>query len=322
MSNFLCKERIVNEIKATTPILIPSFSSKGIRDFSEIFYNLKDYLSDVTLFSSYDLYHKLIDSKQIYETELLFIDSGGYEAAIEPDLSEVYGMAHKPLEWNEEYYLKQIECIEPMTEIVLVNYDYMGLPLIEQINKASTIFNKFTSFASDFLIKAENGEGKINVESVISNINKLSSFSILGFTEKELGFSVIERCKNIYKIRKALDDKGLNQPIHIFGCLDPLNIIVYFLCGADIFDGLSWLRYGFKDNIPVYFNSYAITSGKWNLRTEDLKMSIYLDNIKTLNKLKHSMKLFTKVKDLSVFELDEMTQIEITKMIDLVKEEM
>jgi len=321
MSNYLCKERLVNGIEATTPILIPSFSSKGIRHFAEIFYNLKDYLSEATLFSSYDLYYNLIDGKQIYETEILFIDSGGYEAGIEPDLSEVYDFPHKPLDWNEEFYFKQIACIEPMTDIVLINYDYMGLPVIEQINKANSIFSKFPLFSSDFLIKPESREGKINIESVINNVSKLSSFSILGFTEKELGYSVYERCQNICKIRNALDDIGLNQPIHIFGCLDPLNIIVYFLCGADIFDGLSWLRYGFKDNNPVYFNSLAISSGKWNLRTDELKLISYLENIKTLNNLKHKMKLFTQENDLSVFELDETTEREITKIIDLVKVE-
>ncbi|WNS73675.1 hypothetical protein RRV45_12175 [Bacillus sp. DTU_2020_1000418_1_SI_GHA_SEK_038] len=318
MSNYLCKERLVKGIEVTTPILIPSFSSKGIRQFAEIFYNLKDYLSDATLFSSYDLYYNLIDGKQIYETEILFIDSGGYEAGIEPDLSEIYDFPHKPLDWNEEIYFKQIACIEPMTDIVLINYDYMGLPVFEQINKANSIFSKFPLFSSDFLIKPENGEGKINIESVINNVSRLSSFSILGFTEKELGYSVYERCRNICKIRNTLNDKGLKQPIHIFGCLDPLNIIVYFLCGADIFDGLSWLRYGFKDNNPVYFNSFAISSGNWSLRTDELKLISYLENIKTLNNLKHKMKLFTQENDLSVFELDKTTEREITKIIDLV----
>lgn len=321
MSNFPCKVREINGIEAKTPILVPSFSSKGINRFDEIFYNLKDYLSEAALFSSYDLYYKLIDGNQIYGTELLFIDSGGYEATVEPDFSEVYHFIQKPLDWKEEFYFEQIESIEPLTDIILINYDYAGLPVKEQIDKANYIFSKFPMFESDFLIKPKYGEGKIDIESVINNVSRLNSFSVLGFTEKELGYSLYERCMNIYKLRTAFDDNDLNLPIHIFGCLDPLNIIIYFLCGADIFDGLSWLRYGFKGNNPVYFNSFAISSGKWCLRNDELKLLTYLENIKSLNNLKQKMQLFVKERDLSVFEMDERTEREIVKIMDLVREE-
>ncbi len=48
--------------------------------------------------------------------------------------------------------------------------------------------------------------------------------------------------QNIAKLRKALDKAGLNIPLHVFGSLDTVTTPLYFLAGADIFDGLTWLR--------------------------------------------------------------------------------
>ena len=40
--------------------------------------------------------------------------------------------------------------------------------------------------------------------------------------------------------------------MHIFGSLDPVCTPLYFLAGADIFDGLSWIRFSYRDDIAVY----------------------------------------------------------------------
>lgn len=317
----LCEERVISIIETSTPVLIPSFSSKGIKQFDKIFYSLKDYLSEVTLFSAYDLYYKLVDKELIYETDMLFIDSGGYEASIEPDLSEIFGFGHNPNDWKEELYLNQIDNLEEISNIVLINYDYPKIPFSEQVNRAKSIFTKYPSFASDFLIKPDTISGIFDMEKLLEDLPLCSNFSVIGFTEKELGLSVFERCRNIYKIRKRLNQIGLNKPIHIFGCLDPLNIITYFLCGADIFDGLSWLRYGFQSNRPIYINSYAISSGKWMYTNDEVRILTYLENIKILNALKHKMKLYIKEKDLSVFELDQQTETEIFNLMEIIKEE-
>lgn len=317
----LCEERVVSIIETHTPILIPSFSSKGINQFDKIFNSLKDYLSEVTLLSAYDLYYKLIDIKHIYETDILFIDSGGYEASLEPDLSEIFGFEHKPRDWTEEFYIDQINCLENITNIVLVNYDYPSIPFSEQVTRAKSIFAKYPLCASDFLVKPDTISGVFNIEELLKSLTLVSEFSIIGFTEKELGLSVYERCKNIYKIRKRLDQLGLDKPIHIFGCLDPLNIIIYFLCGADLFDGLSWLRYGFQNNQPTYFNSFAISSGKWTYTNDQIKLMTYLENINILNNLKHKMKRFIKEKDLAIFELERQTEREIINIISSINKE-
>ena len=51
--------------------------------------------------------------------------------------------------------------------------------------------------------------------------------------------------KNIAQIRRALDGVGLDTPLHVFGSLDTVTTPMYFMAGADIFDGLTWLRFAF-----------------------------------------------------------------------------
>src|SRR5690606_15759698 len=111
--------------------------------------------------------------------------------------------------------------------------------------------------ASCFLCKPSKTSTYIDVQTLINKVTNLENFDVIAFTEKELGGSLIKKCENVIKIRQALISKGLNKPIHIFGCLDPLAIIIFFLCGADIFDGTNWLKFTFYDNLAIYTNNYA-----------------------------------------------------------------
>lgn len=86
-------------------------------------------------------------------------------------------------------------------------------------------------------------------------------FHALGVTEKELGGNFKERMINIARIRKALNGVGLeNMPIHIFGSLDTVSTPLYFVAGADIFDGLTWLRFAYYKGMTIYRQNYARSS--------------------------------------------------------------
>jgi hypothetical protein len=310
----VCRKRKINIIDTSTPLLVPSFSSKGFKDIKNLYIYMKEYMSEVSLISAYDLYYDFINSKQIYETEVIFIDSGGYERDQEHDLSDVYGAKYLPNQWNSKLHQEVINEIEPLADIVIVNFDFVKrYPIIEQIEKASFLFDRFPNFASNFLVKPETGE-QINIENYCSNIKLLSNFSILGFTEKELGQSVLERCTNIYKIRLALNSANLNTPIHIFGCIDPLNILVYYLCGADIFDGLSWLRFSFQNNIPRYINHNAIATGKWSLTNDEIRVLTYYENLEILKSLKMQMNDFTNNYNLDYLFEDKSLRDQVEKL--------
>jgi hypothetical protein len=83
-------------------------------------------------------------------------------------------------------------------------------------------------------------------------VPRFSEFDVIGITETELGNTLLDRMANIARVRTAMDTEGVYKPLHIFGSLDPVCTPLYFLAGADIFDGLTWLRFSFMEDIAVY----------------------------------------------------------------------
>jgi len=63
---------------------------------------------------------------------------------------------------------------------------------------------------------------------------------IVAIPERELGFSVFERSQTIKKIRNELNKTKKPIPIHILGTGNPISILIYTLCGADMYDALDW----------------------------------------------------------------------------------
>lgn len=268
---------------------------------------MKGNLTLASLVSAYDLYYDYINPLEIYESDILFVDSGGYERDQEHDLSNVYSGKYTPEKWTEEMHLEEIKKVDLLGNIVLVNYDHeKKFALSEQVERAEKFFGLFPDFLSDFLCKPTNGSHSfIDISDFCNNIHLMSSFSIIGFTEKELGNSILERCTNIYKIRFELEKENIQTPIHIFGCLDPLNILAYYMCGADIFDGLSWLRYSFENNIPSYLNSSAISSGKWDKEDSEVRALTFSENLQLLVGLTDKMNQFSEEYDWSTLGLEE-----------------
>jgi tRNA-guanine family transglycosylase len=74
------------------------------------------------------------------------------------------------------------------------------------------------------------------VRGVVEGINP----QIIGIAERELGATLLERARCIKKIRNELDKINRNIPIHLLGTGNPISILVYSLCGADLFDSFDW----------------------------------------------------------------------------------
>jgi hypothetical protein len=110
----------------------------------------------------------------------------------------------------------------------------------------------------EILLKPETeAQTLLRVESIIANIHGFAGFNAIGVTEKEIGNSVLSRMQNIAKLRLALDKAGIDVPIHVFGSLDTVTTPLYFLAGADIFDGLTWLRFAFHQGQTLYKQNYG-----------------------------------------------------------------
>jgi hypothetical protein len=111
--------------------------------------------------------------------------------------------------------------------------------------------------------------------------------------------------KTLSKSGPIIYESGVQIPLHIFGCLDPLTIILYFLCGADIFDGLAWLKYTFFNNLALYYNNHSLINAQWNNTYENIHMHNAIKNLNTLNTLTSHLNHYRRTKDFESLQLDD-----------------
>lgn len=283
-----------------TPILVPSFSSKGFPDVADIFDQVRDEITECSLLSAYCLtYCEALRNGNIYASDLLFIDSGGYECK---ELLEADGEAYRSTlianTWNPDHYSRALRELTPMSQLVIVTYDDNEYPpLSEQISRADKLLETYNNYAIDFLLKPEHLGDTINVSEVGRSISSITRFSILGIVEQELGASLLDRCRTVLHLRMLLMQEGCDIPIHIFGSLDPLRSVLYFLCGADVFDGLAWLRYSFRSGLGRYMAQAALIDKHLTRRTDQVTTIFRMENLDFFRKLEGNMQRFASTHD-------------------------
>lgn len=301
-------------IEISTPLLVPSYSSKGfsIHDGKSELCNTmifaKEFIYESQLLSAYDIYYKhMLDDMELNSTQLTIIDSGGYETSNNFDLSETRKYDRTKKDWNQNLLNTVLDNWTELYPAIIVSYDDVELKvsLEEQIKNASEFFKPRNQFLSDFLIKPFDRDSNfIDINETLKLVQNFGQFDIIGITEKELGDSLFLRMKNIFLLRKELDKYKVNSPIHIFGALDPLSVILYFLMGAEIFDGLSWLKYDYFNCCASYINNSNILKDYENafLSDSEVRMQTIKDNIYQLESLKNILIDFTKNQEYDIFD--------------------
>ena len=298
-----------------TPLLVPSFSSKGFRFDSKGISEIKDilnltaeYLHESMLISAYDVYYKHVHhlDKLKAVPEITFIDSGGYETSGDHDLSAVFKQVVPTEPWEEAQLISVYDGVPDHMPAVLVNFDHGSVrkPIKNQIEDARRLLKKYPKHLHDILIKPETkNQQYVQIASILGAADQFKHFDIVGFTEKELSDqnSVLSRMQNIAKIRLALDDARVSAPIHIFGSLDPLSSCLYFLAGAEIFDGLTWLRYTYMNGLAVYNQNYGALEVGIDERETMVRGVALAKNIVELRKLQHDMRAFLLEEDFNKF---------------------
>src|SRR4051812_29816400 len=102
-------------VAVDTPLLVPSFSSKGfglrigrsegvaveISEITEIFEAASEYLAGSMLVSAYDIHHGYIPLPEQAITDLVIVDSGGYETSDLQDLSATFVQRVARKDWDE-----------------------------------------------------------------------------------------------------------------------------------------------------------------------------------------------------------------------------
>jgi hypothetical protein len=300
-----------------TPLLISSFSSKGFKflkkiksgkkirqqsEVGELIKSTAEAITECALVSAFDINYYLGSEENLIRKynllpKILFIDSGGYETIEDYDFSEVYKYPINSKKWSSEMHSTVLEKFESIPS-VFVSYDNgqdRRISLKSQIERAKKLFDRFPMQMNDFLIKPGNKKDHLlNIDEIVENISLLKRFNIIGMTEKELGDSTAERMRNIKEVRLALDKVGSSSPIHIFGNLDPLISVLYFISGAEIFDGLTWLRFAFYEGMTLYKSNVDIFAGRQNEKDHLNNKMVMMQNLIYLRSLTQQMKSFVK----------------------------
>jgi hypothetical protein len=278
------------------PLLVPAFSSKGFeliykgkrrKQHSELAYQLEDFSKRpqrAVLISAYDVHFEYFkppdlspQAPYIYlkNVHLAFLDSGGYELAPEYDSTEPRRFSREPERFTIDHYhavLDRIVAKGYPPPIVIANYDHSRArkrkSLDQQIREARATFGRYKGFASDFILKPWKGNSVEPANLSDSAISSLRGFDIIGVTEKELGRDLLVRLQCVALLRQKLDAQGLHaKPIHVWGGLEPLTAPLFFFAGAQIVDGLSWLRYAYRNGVAIVRDTYCILSGDLGLGT-------------------------------------------------------
>jgi len=263
--------KIGNAPSVRTPILLPSFSSKGFPNVEKILETMEEYISDEILVSAYDVHYKEF-TQSVDFASVIFLDSGGYEASKESELSETFEQEHIAREWTPELYADVVSGWKSLSPTVFVSFDHpkQRSSIVEQVERAKAlVLPASENCAKELLIKPESAEAKrVHLDSIVPAISKMNDFAVIGVTEKEIGHSVLSRMVNVARLRHELDRHHPDVPIHIFGSLDTISTYLYFLAGADIFDGLTWLRYAFADGDTIYRHSFGTMTLPFNTNSD------------------------------------------------------
>ena len=300
-----------------TPLLVPAFSSRAPLNkvgtpLSQC--EINTYLAQIgedvvgpALISAFDLHHQNIPMPEpenfSFGAAPTFLDSGGYEN---------YTLTDKSGEVTESRYFQVLRSWPESLPIIAVNFDCEDGDLGQQVHSALSL--PVTSTSGKLLLlkpgrDKENERSTGSLAPIIAQIPKhaiaLENLSAIGLTEKEAGQSFEQRIAQIKALRRMLDDCGLaEKPIHVFGGLDPIRTPYYFLAGADIFDGTSWLRFAFDKGQAVYLDAHAsiqypdkdIALAEWLIRRQ---------NLGDIVQLQISMRSFLASGQLGELDLDE-----------------
>ena len=310
--------RLRNGIELSTPLLIPSLSScaggpipfqqspdcKPIPTACSFIHSssLIDGIDESLLISAYDIHHGFLADSDAFrcrfknsryaQPRLLFIDSGWYEKGTNLTDRQFGGSQGESRQWEEEDYRRTIDNLDDDARPIVVSWDHFG-SYQEQIVAGRDFFGRRNSLASTILLKPPHNSGLHDFDKLSRrDFSNLRAFDVVGVTEREVGGTIVDRLVNTARLRQSLDYAGVNAPIHILGGLDPLYTPLYFAAGAELFDGLGWLRYAYCEGVAMHRDTAAILDRQITTRRVPTLLALCLRNLEELRRLSDDLRLF------------------------------
>jgi len=318
-----------------TPLLVPSFSSKGFgrigpeggsanspkgtkgqirSEISDVLeYFAVDQLSESFLVSAYDLRAGLLSAGDSWgksawsagslsRPEVLFLDSGGYEVRLGSDGGELVQDPGEPIiDWDGDRYAEFLDELPTAAQnVAAVSWDLPGVAYDEQISSAQRMLGG-RELAPIVLLKPPQGKRTHDFSQLEASGKDLAAFAAVGVTEHELGEKLLDRIEAVMELRDLLERAGLKAPIHVFGALDPLYVPLYFAAGADIFDGLTWLRYSYWQGLSLHREQGGLLHGLTTQREDVRRRAILTENLGILEQLKVQLQRFAGDEDWTIF---------------------
>ena len=299
-------------VAVQTPLLVPSFSSKGFgslrqegqSEISTILSASGEFLTDTFLISAYDIFYQHIPqpSDLTHTPDIVILDSGGYEISTDRDYSSIVDPLPAPEEWDVEKWESVVTSWPPELPLIAVSYDHHKdrRPFAEQVTLARDRFKNYPQHLHSFLIKPEK-TSQMTLEGVLmaamADAEALGHFDVVGVTEKELGRSMIERMVRIARLRRAMDEANVTAPLHIFGALDPVSVCLYFISGAELFDGLTWIRYAFHEGRCIYIHNFGVLKYGLYARDDTVRSRALAENYYSLQDLERRLQEFHTTKN-------------------------
>lgn len=238
-------EVLIHGKKLVTPTYFPAVSSYGIRySFDALLRLLTVYLYPRLLISAYD-FHLLGDKKRkrlVHEVDeyskkgcFVFLDSGIYESFWKADFK-----------WTYDLYRASIS---------QMSFDFYCSFDILPYAKDQT--PKFTRETFDSILASRDLSDNPGFVPILHGISPddlvflIRSFvkkypnlcNFVAVAERDCGNDVVEKATTILKIRKVLDSIDPGTILHILGCGNPISLILFTFCGANMFDSLDWIKY-------------------------------------------------------------------------------
>jgi len=234
-------EFFINGKDVNTPFFYPAISSVktnyGVEEYLKFF---EKFYYPSFLISSYDIYNirknkKLSIYKYISQFTdqgmITLLDNGNYEASWYNDK-----------EWNFKKFEEVLDNLSVdfcfSFDVFLNNKESMSEHIKKTIKSILMTSGAQRSGVTIPLLHSNPRDFPKFARKIIENINP----EIIGIPERELGSSIFERAKTVKKIREEIDKTRREVPIHLLGTGNPISILVYTICGADLYDGLEWCQ--------------------------------------------------------------------------------